>query len=89
MRTTLTLDEQLAKDLQEYARRTRQSFKDVVNQALNLGLKVMEQPVGPVPYRLKPASMGQVRLGNNLDKALDLADLLENEAIVDELGMRK
>lgn len=62
LRTTLTLDEQLAKDLQEYARRTRQSFKDVVNQALNLGLKVMEQPVEPVPYRLKPVSMGQVRV---------------------------
>ena len=33
--------------------------------------------------------MGQVRLGNKLDKAQDLADLLENEANVDELGMRK
>jgi len=58
MRTTLTLDEQLAKDLQEYARQTRQSFKGVVNQALILGLKVTERPAEPVPYRLKPVSMG-------------------------------
>lgn len=89
MRTTLTLDEQLAKDLQEYAHQNRLSFKDTVNQALSLGLKVMEQPVQPAPYKLKPSSMGRLHSGNNLNKALDLADLLENEAIVAKLEMRK
>ncbi|WP_350283539.1 hypothetical protein [Nitrosomonas sp.] len=89
MRTTLTLDDQLAKNLQEYARETRQSFKDVVNQALALGLCTMEHRTPPTPYQLTPASMGQLRVGNNLDKAWDLSAQLENEAIANKLEMRK
>lgn len=89
MRTTLTLDDQLAKSLQEYARQNRQSFKEVVNQSLAAGLSIMERPTQPAPYRLTPASMGQLRIGNNLNKALDLADQFEDEAIIVKLEMRK
>ncbi len=58
MRTTLTLDDQLAKSLQEYACQNRQSFKEVVNQSLAAGLSIMERPTqidtcldGPTAYR--------------------------------------
>lgn len=89
MRTTLTLDDQLAKSLQERAHQTRQSFKEVVNQTLSLGLSVMEQPAQPASYRLTPASLGKPRSGINLDKVLDLAGQLEDDAIANKLEMRK
>ncbi|WPL16196.1 Antitoxin VapB33 [Thiorhodovibrio winogradskyi] len=89
MRTTLTLNDQIAKSLQEKAHQTRQSFKDVVNQALSLGLGLMEQPSQARPYRLSAASMGKPRAGINLDKVLDLAGELEDEAIVHKLEARK
>jgi len=38
MRTTLTLDDDVAKQLQEQARRSGESFKSVVNKALRRGL---------------------------------------------------
>ena len=89
MRTTLTLNDQLAKSLQERAHLSRQSFKEVVNQALSLGLSAMEQPPPPANYRLKAVSMGRPRPGINIDKALDLANQQEDDAIANKLEMRK
>lgn len=89
MRTTLTLDDQLAKSLKERAHQTRQSFKEVVNQALRLGLIAMDQPAQPVRYRLTPASLGKPRSGINLDKVLDIAGRLEDDAIANKLELRK
>ena len=88
-RTTLTLDDQIAKSLQERAHQNRQSFKEVVNQALSLGLKAMDQQPPPARYRVKPASMGKLRSGVNLDRALALANQLEDDAIVSKLELRK
>ncbi|SDX97020.1 hypothetical protein SAMN05421644_12211 [Allochromatium warmingii] len=89
MRTTLTLDDQIAKSLQERAHLSRQSFKEVVNQALSLGLSAMEQPPALSNYQLKPASMGRLHSGINIDKALDLANQQEDAAIANKLEMRK
>ncbi len=88
MRTTLTLDDQLASDLKEAAHRSGKPFKQVVNEALYVGLHELSQPRGR-PYRLRPTHMGTVRTGIDLDKALDLADRLEQEAIADKLEQRK
>ncbi len=44
MRTTLTIDEQVAIALQETARRSGKSYKAVVNEALRLGRHAMTQP---------------------------------------------
>jgi hypothetical protein len=89
MRTTLTLQDDIAKSLQEKAHQTRRPFKDVVNEALALGLVVMDRPREPVVYRVSPASMGAPRPGVNLEKALALAEKLEDEAIALELEARK
>jgi len=89
MRTTLTLEDDIAKSLQEKAHQTRRPFKDVVNEALALGLVVMDRPREPVVYRVSPASMGAPRPGVNLEKALALAEKLEDEAIALELEARK
>ena len=78
------LNDRLAKRLQARAHRNRQSFREVVNQALSLGLDAMDKPPQPARYRLKAASMGGLRTGVNLDTALALASQLEDEAIKTE-----
>jgi plasmid stability protein len=88
MRTTLTIDDALAEALRGKAYRERRSMKDVVNEALRAGLAgAGARP--PRRYRLRPASLGGVRPGINLDKALQLADALEDEGLGRKLELRK
>jgi hypothetical protein len=88
MRTTLTLDDPLAKELKKLAVETGQPFKNVVNETLRAGL--LRRNVAPRrAYRLTPAAMGVPRQGVNLDKALELAGQLEDGAISAKLEQRK
>ena len=89
MRTTLTIDEHIARDLKEIAHRSGKPFKQVVNETLHAGLIAREAPRRARRYRLKPASLGQPLSGINLDKALQLADSLEDLEIVRKLELRK
>ncbi|MDZ7759516.1 MAG: hypothetical protein U5L00_04570 [Desulfovermiculus sp.] len=88
MRTTLSIDDQTLALLKEMAHNSKKPLRQLVNEALSLGLKQLEQP-GPTPYSLCPSSLGQPGPGLNIDKALDLADELENEAICSKLEQRK
>lgn len=53
MRTTLTLDDDVAKLLEKEVRRTGDSFKQVVNETLRLGLAAAKQPPRK-PFVVKP-----------------------------------
>ena len=88
MRTTLTLDADVAAELKKEARRTGKPMKDVVNDALRVGLRAGGAST-PRPYRLTPASLGGVVPGIDVDRALRLADLLEDDAVARELEVRK
>lgn len=77
MRTTLTIDDLLAKALKKAAHESGQSLKAVVNETLRAGLAAGRTPLKPRPYRIKPVSLGGVRPGIDLDKSLQVADLLE------------
>jgi len=55
MRTTLTIDDAIAKALKTLAHRSNQSFKEVVNETLRAGLSVERGPRAK-PYRVRPAS---------------------------------
>ena len=88
MRTTLTLDPDVAADLKRRARRSGRPFRDVVNEALRIGLRTQTAPAAR-RYRLHPVSLGGVAPGIDLDRALRLADALEDEAIARKLEMRK
>ena len=88
MRTTLTIDDEIAITLKDMAHRSGRPFKQVVNEALRKGVHALENPEAK-PYRLSPASMGDVRPGITLDKALGLAEELEDEAIAMKLELRK
>ncbi|HET7294398.1 MAG TPA: DUF2191 domain-containing protein [Vicinamibacteria bacterium] len=88
MRTTLTLDKDLALALRAEARRSGRPLKRVVNEALRAGLAARRTPA-PRRYRLRPVSLGEVLPGVDLDKALRLAASLEDDAIARKLEMRK
>jgi hypothetical protein len=89
MRTTITLDDELARELQERARKTRRSFKEVVNDAVRVGLRAIESPPMPARHMIKPISMGQPHPGVDLKKALHLAGDLEDVAVLQKLELRK
>ncbi len=88
MRTTLTIEDEIAMALKDLSHRSGRPFRQVVNEALRKGVHALENP-GSQPYRLVPASLGPVRPNINLDKALGLADALEDEAIGMKLELRK
>jgi hypothetical protein len=89
MRTTLTIDDGIAKSLKALAHRTGKPFKQVVNETLQAGLAAREVPAKARPYRVKPASLGGVLPGVDLTKALQLAASLEDEEIARKLELRK
>ena len=89
MRTTLTLEDKLAKALKKLAHESGMTFKEVVNQTLRAGLAADNALPKPKPYKVKPAKLGGVQPGINLDKALQIADAIEDEEIVRKLELRK
>ena len=89
MRTTLTLDDRVAKALKALAHRSGKPFKRVVNETLQAGLAAGDAPTKARPYRVKPVSLGGVVPGIDLTKALSLADALEDAEIARKLEMRK
>ena len=86
MRTTITLDDTLVKELQRRAADSGRSFKDVVNETLLRGLS---QDPGRKRYRLRTVSLGGAAEGVDLTKALALAGALEDEEIARKLARRK
>ena len=88
MRTTLTIDDDLARELRERAHRTGSPFKVVVNKAIRAGLEQMDKPRQLRPYKCKAYSLGYPP-GADLDRALSLADRLESEEIARKLSLRK
>ena len=89
MRTTLTIDDKIAKALKDAAHRSGKSYKQVVNETLRAGLSSNRVMDNAKPYRLKPVSMGGVAGAYNLTKALELADYLEEEEITRKLDLKK
>ncbi len=86
MRTTVTLDPDVAEQLKVFARRRNLSFKAALNSAVRAGLSA--ERGGGRPYRTPARPMG-LRPGVDLTPALRLADALEDEEIVRKLTLRK
>ncbi len=86
MRTTVTLDADVAEQLKREARERGLSFKSVLNDAVRAGLAVDRGQARP--YRIPARRLG-LRQGVDLTKALGLAAALEDEEIVRRLELRK
>jgi hypothetical protein len=85
MRTTVTLDSDVAAALQRAARERGASFKAVLNDAVRRGLSTETVRRG---YRTPSRDMG-LRPGFDIDKALTLAAADEDAEIVRKLALRK
>lgn len=65
MRTTLTIDDDVAKLLDQEVRRSGDSFKGAVNRLLRLGLTASARPDAEKPFAVKPLPLG---IGALLDR---------------------
>ena len=81
MRTTLTIDDDLAGLLKRRARELGVPFKEAVNRAIRSGLGEAARPRRGAATKTIPHSFG-FRPGVDLDKLNQLADELESEAFV-------
>jgi len=87
MRTTVTLDPDVAAELKELARQRGVSFKEVLNSTVRVGLAA-GSATRACAYRLPTARLG-LRPGLSLDGALRLAAAMEDEETVRKLELRK
>ena len=51
MRTTLTIDDDLVRQLREKAHQTGSPFKEAVNKAIKAGLEQIDKPRQKKPYK--------------------------------------
>ncbi len=75
MRTTLTLDDDVAAKLRAEVRKSGEPFKQVVNRVLRTGLNVRVKAAALPPYRIKARSLGSP--GFNYDKVWELIEEAE------------
>jgi len=85
VRTTVTLDADVAARLSELARTRGISFKEALNSVVRAGLGAGKTGR---PYKLPPHRL-DLRPGVNLDKALELAGELEDAETRRKLEVRK
>jgi hypothetical protein len=85
MRTTLTLDSDVARRLQQEIRRSGKGMKAVVNEALRAGLGLAGERERLPPFEVEPHAFG-FRPGVDLDRLNQLADELEAEEVAGKLA---
>jgi hypothetical protein len=75
VRTTLTLDDDVAAHLQAEARRTGRPFKTIVNERLRMALAQSAAVQKRKPFKIEPRAMGGPPGALSYD---DVGSLLEN-----------
>lgn len=79
MRTTLTIDDDVASALERLQRTRDASFKELVNEALRRGLREMAaKPRRRNPFRTKAMDLGRP-LVDNIDSIADTLAIAEGE----------
>lgn len=77
MRTTLTIDDDIAIRLTELQKSKGISFKHAVNLLLRKGLTAEEKPQKVKPFKVKARSLGKPLIDVNLDKISEVMDKLD------------
>jgi hypothetical protein len=79
MRTTLTLDDDVAAMLKRFMTQRGRSLKDAVNEGLRRGLAALDHPAEPAPpYRVSPWDLGGSLVGS-LDNVEEVISRAEGE----------
>lgn len=77
MRTTLTLDDDVAAKLKAEARRAGRPFRDVVNDVLRRGLASPRAVGRREPFKVKTRDLGDLKPGLSLDNISELIEQIE------------
>jgi len=83
MRTTVTLDPDVAEKLNRYAHRNRISFKRALNELVRRGLQAQRQDAEKTPFQVVP-HRGGFRPGIDPNRLNQLLDELEVEDFAHE-----
>lgn len=88
MRTTVTLDPEVNRLIEEAMRRERKSFKQTINDAIRRGLSPERARRARTPFRV---AVHHARLAPGIDRGAfnRLADELEDEAILNRVGRQR
>lgn len=84
MRTTLTLDQDVAARLKQLMRTSGKGMKAVVNEGLRRGLGLEGRRTPPPRFEVEPHSFG-FKPGIDLDRMNQLVDELEAEEVARKL----
>ncbi len=78
MRTTMTVDDDIMTKLRERSKLTGKSFKEVINEALRIGLIRQEnlEQKKPTLFKVKTRSLG-MKAGFTYDNVAELLEQLE------------
>ena len=80
MRTTLTLDDDVAATLEQLRRRRRIGLKRLINEALRRGLSDMGRQRSPrEPVRTQVVALGRLRV-SSLDNITEALAIVEGES---------
>jgi len=77
MRTTLTIDDDVAASLERLRKARKGSLKDLINEALRRGIKDMSARAKPrEPFRTRAVDLGRVQAGplDDISEALAVAE---------------
>ena len=86
MRTTLTIEDDVAKELKAEVRQSGRSFKDVVNAALRRGLRSGQKPGrGLPPFKVEPFT-SPFQPGVDPTRLNQLLDDLETEDFLGKIA---
>jgi len=77
MRTTLTLDDDVAAKLRAEARRSGRPFREVVNDAIRRGLTMRHGVRQAGAFKVNARHLGNVRPGIELDNIAEVLDRAE------------
>jgi hypothetical protein len=76
MRTTLTLDPDVAAKAKRGAAKLGKPFKTIINSALRVGLEEVLKPKAAKPFKIQPIPMG-LKKGYSYDNIGELLEQLE------------
>jgi hypothetical protein len=74
MRTTLTLDDDVAAQLKAQSRHTGRPFREIVNETLRRGLASPRGTAGRQPFKIAPRDLGDLKPGLSLDNVAELIE---------------
>jgi hypothetical protein len=77
MRTTLTLDDDVAAKLKAESRRAGRPFREIVNETLRRGLMSRRVTAQRETFKIRTRDLGDLKPGLSLDRIAELIDRAE------------